>query len=289
MLEEICSRIKVSISELCDTYEIILIDDYSSDNSWDLICQIVKRSSNIKGIKLSRNFGQHNAIMAGLKEATGDYIITMDDDGQNPPEEIHKLVNAIKLSDSDLVYGVYNTKAHELYRNYGSKIVQWVFRRIFKNKGDIGAFRIFKASLNDKIKHQNTGYIFLDGLLHWHTANVDYTYVEHHKRKIGSSGYNLLKLISLAANLIFNFTTFPLRFLTFTGVLTSIISFILGLIYIYRRYFIDDVPIGFTAQIVSIFFLASAIMLGFAVVGVYLSRIYSIQNKAPGYSVEKKA
>jgi len=267
--------------------EVILTEDGSTDASWQQINLLKKKyKERLKAIRLSKNFGQHQAIYCGLHYAKGDYHITIDDDGQNPPEEIARLIQTINTKQVDLVYGVYSHKQHHFFRNWSSNMVQIVFRSIFKNKGKVTAFRCIHHKLTHKILNSQHSHIYLDGLLHWHTNKVAYTLVKHVKRKTGQSGYSAFKLIKLATNLIFNFTTLPLRFLVIFGAISSVLSFLLGIYYIIRRLIWADAPMGFTPLMVSIFFLASAIMFGLGVIAEYLRRIYSNQNNEPAYSID---
>lgn len=285
-ISKIVERLLITFQQISKSIEIILVDDYSSDNSWEILLTIKqKHPSIIKLIKLSKNFGQHQAIFCGLQYVKGDLIITLDDDGQNPPEEIPHLLKKIKTNKADLCYGVYAKKQHHFLRNISSKLVQIIFKSIFKNKGDVTAFRCFTKQLNDKITRTTQSNIYLDGLMHWHTSNISYVTVEHKNRLYGNSNYSILKLLKLAANLVFNFTTLPLRLLVLFGAISSIVSFALGVFYIIRRFLKDDAPMGFTPLMVSIFFLASALMFGLGVIGEYLKRIYNGQNSKPAYSV----
>lgn len=286
-LPEVVDRVYQVFELLQKKVELILIEDGSTDISWEQINLLKNKYKNsIVAIRLSKNFGQHQAIYCGLHYAKGNYHITIDDDGQNPPEEIVKLIEAIENKKVDLVYGVYVQKQHHFFRNWSSDMVQVVFRSIFKNKGKVTAFRCIHHTLTKKILNSQHRHIYLDGLLHWHTNKVAYVTVQHVKRKAGQSGYNAFKLIKLATNLIFNFTTLPLRFLVIFGAISSVLSFMLGLYYIIRRFIWDDAPMGFTPLMVSIFFLASAIMFGLGVIAEYLRRIYSNQNNEPAYSVD---
>lgn len=286
-LMEVVDRVYQVFENLQKKVEVILIEDGSMDKSWQQI-NLLKNKYNVrlKAIRLSKNFGQHQAIYCGLHYANGDYHITIDDDGQNPPEEIVKLIQTIETKRVDLVYGVYTQKQHHFFRNWSSNIVQIVFRSIFKNRGKVTAFRCIHYKLTKKILNSQHRHIYLDGLLHWHTNKIAYTVVKHAKRKAGQSGYNTFKLIKLATNLIFNFTTLPLRFLVIFGAISSVFSFLLGIYYIIRRFIWDDAPMGFTPLMVSIFFLASAIMFGLGVIAEYLRRIYSNQNNEPAYSID---
>jgi len=284
---EIVERLLNTFDQIKQSVEIILVDDYSVDNSWKILLTLKQKNpTQIKLIKLSKNFGQHQAIYCGLHYVTGDLILTLDDDGQNPPEEIPHLLEKIKTQNADLCYGIYAKKQHHFFRNISSKIVQVIFKSIFKNKGEVTAFRCFKKQLKDKITTSQQSNIYLDGLMHWHTSKVAYVTVNHKNRIYGNSNYSIIKLLKLAANLIFNFTTLPLRLLVFFGAVSSILSFALGLFYIFRRFLKDDAPLGFTPLMVSIFFLASALMFGLGVIGEYLKRIYSQQNSKPAYSID---
>jgi len=284
---KIVERLLSTFEQIAQSVEIVLVDDCSLDDSWKVLLALKqKHLTKIKLIKLSKNFGQHQAIFCGLQHTTGDLIITLDDDGQNPPEEIPHLLKKIKTDGADLCYGVYEKKQHHLFRNLSSRIVQIIFKSIFNNKGDVTAFRCFTKQLKDKITTTTQNNIYLDGLMHWHTSKVCYATVAHKNRLYGNSNYSILKLLKLAANLIFNFTTLPLRLLVFFGALSSVISFALGLFYIIRRFLKDDAPLGFTPLMVSIFFLASALMFGLGVIGEYLKRIYVNQNSMPAYSID---
>lgn len=284
---EVVERIFQVFESLDKNVEVILVEDGSTDKSWQKLSALKhKFSEKIVAIRLSKNFGQHQAIYCGLKYAKGNFHITMDDDGQNPPEEIPKLIQKIKTQKADLAYGVYSHKQHHFFRNWSSNLVQIVFRSIFKNKGNVTAFRCMDEKLRQKITSSQHSNIYLDGLLHWHTDKVAYVLVNHLKRQSGQSGYSAFKLIKLATNLIFNFTTLPLRFLVVFGALSSVCSFLLGLYYIIRRFIWDDAPMGFTPLMVSIFFLASALMFGLGVLAEYLRRIYNNQNNKPAYSID---
>jgi len=284
---EVVERTLKTFKQVNQAVEIILIDDYSIDDSWEKLLVLKQRHPIIiKLIKLSKNFGQHQTIFCGLLYTKGEFIITLDDDGQNPPEEIPNLLEKIKTDKTDLCYGVYEKKQHHFFRNFSSRIVQLIFKSIFKNNGDVTAFRCFTKKLKDKITATSQSNIYLDGLMHWHTSKVSYVIVAHKTRLYGNSNYSILKLLQLSGNLIFNFTTLPLRLLVLFGAVSSIISFGLGMFYIVRRFLKDDAPLGFTPLMVSIFFLASALMFGLGVIGEYLKRIHNKQTNKPAYSID---
>ena len=235
---------------------------------------------------MSRNFGQHNAILCGLQHATGELIITIDDDLQILPEEIPKLIIAQAESKAELVYGVYENKQHNYFRNLGSLLVQRIAQYTFRTDGPITSFRLLSSSLSKRIWNHSQSFVYIEGLFFWHTENVIRVKVTHQPRKIGKSNYSTIKLIKLAVNLIFQFTTFPLRLIMVIGILFSLISFFLGVYFIFRK-IVYEVPLGYTSIIVSIYFTTSVLLVFLGVIGEYLSRLYSIQNRRPQFSVRE--
>lgn len=285
-LEELYVRIAKVFDFLQADHEVIFVNDCSKDKSWEVLEKLQTQYSQITAIHLNKNFGQHNALMCGFQYAKGDFIITIDDDLQIPPEGIIKLVQEQQKSQAELVYGVYAQKKHNLFRNLGSNMVQMIFRYIFKTTGNITSFRLFSKNLCDSVRQHKQSFVFVDGLLHWHTQFISRVLVEHQERQFGSSGYSLKKLISLTSNLMFNFTTLPLRFLTYFGAFVAVVSFLFGAYFIARKVFYD-VPLGFTAQIVTEFFSTSIVLLVIGVIGEYISRMYSLQNDKPQFSIKK--
>ena len=153
-------------------------------------------------IELMRNFGQHNALMCGFRRSRGRLVVTMDDDLQNPPEEIPKLIDAITTSRMDLVYGRYGGKQHESWRNLGSQLVNGFYRIVFKSKRTVSAFRIIRRELLESIFSYNLNFTFIDGLLAWNSQRIGEVSVDHHPRSTGRSGYSVAKLLGLAFNLL---------------------------------------------------------------------------------------
>ncbi len=285
-LLELYNRLEVVFKTLEFTFEIVFVEDCGSDNSWQIIELLQNKYSNVIGIKLARNYGQHNAIMCGFNHAKGEFIITIDDDLQTPPEEIPKLIAKQKNENRDLVYAVYDEKKHNGFRNIGSYVIKSVFKIVFNAKPDGSSYRLIRKSLIDKVIMHKQNFVFIDGILHWHTNNIGYQITEHHNRKFGKSNYNIYKLLTLATNLFFNFTVIPLRIITVVGILVSVISFLLGAYFGIKKIFYD-IPIGYTSIITVILFSTSLIMISIGVIGEYLSRIYMLQNNKPQYSIEK--
>lgn len=285
-LNELFTRTKNVFEKLNCSFEIVFIEDCGSDGSWDKLCEIKKSGPDIVTIiKLAKNFGQHNAILCGLNHIKGKKVITIDDDLQIPPEEIEKLIKEYEVTKADVVYGKFIQKKHRFYRNFGSYLVQRIFKKIFKSRDNITSFRLICENLVNNLKGHKESFVYIDGLLHWYTKDFAFVTVNHEPRKFGKSGYSMIKLISLANNLLFNFTTIPLRWMIDLGFLFAILSFIPIIVFIYRK-LVYDVPIGYTSLIVTLFFIFSVLLLVIGVVGEYISRLYSLQNEKPQYSIK---
>ena len=286
-LEELFSRIKTVFNELGSRFEVIFVEDGAKDNSWDIIKKLKKDFPDlIKAIKLNKNFGQHNATMCGFTFAKGDKVITIDDDLQNPPEEIIKLINTIQENKSDITYGIYTKKQHSYARNVMSKGVK-KSSKLFMKGGDNGSsFRIIDYKIVKKLLNHNISFIFIDEVLQWYTNNISYVEVDHKKRQYNKSGYSLLKLIKLAADLTYFYTNIPLKLMVFGGMIISVVSFLLAIIFVILKLFYD-VPAGFTSVIVTILFSTGIIVFSLGVIGEYLSRIQLVQNKKPPFYIEE--
>jgi glycosyltransferase involved in cell wall biosynthesis len=287
-LEELCLRIKKTFEENHKTFEIIFVDDCSQDKTWEKIGELKSRMPEIiVGLKLARNFGQHNATLCGLRHARGSLVITIDDDLQIPPEEIFKLWTEQEKSQVDLVYGNYSAKKHGLIQNFGSSILNKLGQTAFKSKVEGSSFRLLTLDLVQKISQFSYSPIHLDGLIFWHTQSASEVKVEHQDRRSGHSGYNLFKLMQLAFRFIFDFTTAPLTFLIIIGLSLSFVSFVIGSFYFIRK-FIFFTPMGYTSVITSIFFSTGVIVFSLGILGAYLRRLLHMISQQPQYSVQKK-
>ncbi len=286
-LEELFAGIKSTFEDLGSSFEVIFVEDGGFDNSWDILRGLRKQHpEHIMAVRLNKNYGQHNATFCGFTMARGELIITMDDDLQNPPGEITKLVAAHGENQADVVYGIYHKKEHSVARNIASKSVKKSSRLILDRPGKGSSFRLISRGIIEKILTHNHNFVFIDELLHWYTSDIDFALVEHHKRRKSKSGYSTGKLIKLASNLMFYYTNVPLKIMVYGGLIISVISFLLGLQFIARKLFFD-IPLGYTSLIVAILFSTSIIVFSLGVIGGYLSRIYFVQNKRPLYTVKE--
>ena len=286
-LDELFRRIGQTMQKLEKTFEVIFVDDGSSDASWNSLESIqLANPGEVTAIRLARNFGQHNATICGIAQASGEFIITIDDDLQNPPEEIVKLIGAMQNSEADLVYGIYGKKQHSMVRNMGSGALKGWSRRIFKTKGNGSSFRLMKSSLGKNLLNHQINFIYIDELFNWYTSHIAFVTVDHQKRPYQQSTYTPHSLFSLLSNLIIYYTAMPLKMMVYGGFISALLSFITGIFFIYRK-LMHGIPImGFTALIVTILFSTSIILLSLGVIGEYLSRIYMVQNRKPPFAIK---
>ena len=285
-LDQLLARLTQAIEPLTTSYEIILVDDGSRDDSWAVI-QTLRDTygAHLVTVQLMRNYGQHNTLMCGLGLARGEYVVTMDDDLQNPPEEIPKLLAHIKQQGLDLVYGCPSRRNHAAWRNLGSNIVWHFYRTVFRNPVTPTPFRIMQHQLAQSVMFYDLNFTYLDGLLAWCTTRIAGVEVEHHPRAHGSSGYSLGKLLSLALNLYTNFSLIPLQIVSGLGFVTAASGFLVGLYYLFQ-YLASSIAVpGFASTIIAILILGGAQLLALGVIGEYLGRLHLNVNRKPQYVI----
>jgi polyisoprenyl-phosphate glycosyltransferase len=286
-LTELWSGILGVFSGMNESFEVVFVDDNSDDDSWDILCKLKEQSpQNITAIRLSRNFGQHNATLCGLGFTKGELVITMDDDLQMPPDEIPALIGRYRETGADLVYGIFGTKSHSAIRNLGSASLKKSAKYLRNSPGEGSSFRFMTAGLVKKILHHRQNFIFLDEVLLWYTDAIAFVEVKHLPRKYKQSGYTFRKLLSLAGNIMLYYTTVPLKMLVFGGFILSLFSLGFGIHFIVKK-LIYSVPLGYTSLIVTILFSTSIILFSLGIIGEYLRRIYQVQNQKPPFSIRK--
>lgn len=277
-------RLTSQLEKLNESYEIIMIEDNGGDESWDVMCSLQKKYRNLRLVQLMRNFGQHNALMCGFSMCRGDLIITLDDDLQNPPEEITKLINAIS-DNYDVVYGVPPKRKQHFVRNIGSHFVRAIYKKIFDLQVDLSSFRIMRRDVVKGICEYNKNYTFIDGLLAWHTNRIGEVEVQHNPRQQGATGYSVKKLITLTLNMLTNFSIGPLQVATVLGLIFSSLGFLIAAWFVFK-FLIYDIPVpGFTSIIVSITLFSGVQMLTLGLIGEYLGRMHLNINSKPQYYI----
>ncbi|MFK5857646.1 MAG: glycosyltransferase family 2 protein [Bacteroidota bacterium] len=286
-LDELFSRLVAVFNGLGNNFEVIFVEDGGTDNSWEVIKKLKNKFPElIKAIKLNKNFGQHNATMCGFTFAKGDKIITIDDDLQNPPEEIPKLIESYISNNCDVAYGIYSKKQHTFARNVLSKGVKKSSKVFMKGTGKGSSFRIIDHKIINKILDHNISFIFIDEVLLWYTNRISFVDVDHKKRQYNKSGYSSGKLFNLGTDLIYYYTNIPLKLMVYGGMIISVLSFILGIKYFIQKLFYD-VPAGYTSIIVAVLFSTGIIVFSLGIIGGYLSRIQLVQNKKPPFHIEE--
>jgi undecaprenyl-phosphate 4-deoxy-4-formamido-L-arabinose transferase len=277
------------LGPLATKFEIVLVNDGSRDGSWAAIQKLAEQDPRVRGIELMRNFGQHNALLAGIRAAQGEVIITLDDDLQNPPEEIPKLLAELGAG-RDVVYGAPEKQAHGLLRTLASQMTKIAVR---EGMGDeiarkISTFRAFRTRLRDSFADYRAPYLSIDVLLSWSTSRFGAVTVRHDPRTVGRSQYTLRKLMLHGLNMMTGFTTWPLRFASFLGFGVMFFGFSL-LVYVLTRYFIQggSVP-GFPFLAASTAIFSGAQLFALGVVGEYLSRIHFRLMERPTYAVRSR-
>jgi polyisoprenyl-phosphate glycosyltransferase len=287
-LKPLTSRICSALEGQGWEFEIVLVDDGSPDDSWKTIhCLQRENPGRVVAVQLMRNYGQHNAIMCGFRHARGRFVVTMDDDLQNPPEEIPRLVSAARDGDFDLVYGIPETKEHAAWRNLGSSLIQGFYRRVFRLSNSISSFRLIRRELLDSILSYNLNFTFIDGLLAWNTRRIGQIAVSHRARHIGRSGYSLPRLVVLALNLFTNFSLMPLQLVSALGSLAATAGFLGALVYLVLYLFKDITVPGYASIIISILVMGGAQLLALGILGEYLGRLHLNVNRKPQYTVRQ--
>ena len=288
-LKELCHRIDKVFKRMRKSYEVVIVDDSSADNSWYIMKELREKNSNIKIIQLMRNFGQHNALICGFHNVLGRYVITMDDDLQNPPEEIPKLVNEIQKG-YDAVIGALEIKQDRLFKKAGSFFIRYINTRVFsKPKGlKLSSFRIMTRALTNEIKVLKTPYPYVSGMLLSLTNNIGNVEVKHEMRQYGHSTYSFSKLVKLAFNLIINYTSLPLRLLGAIGMLISIASFSMGLFFIVKKLLNKEIDAGWTSVVVLLSFFNGLLLAILSIMGEYLSRIISEVSNTQQFVIREK-
>lgn len=287
-LASLLEALTKALSPITKFYEVILIDDGSKDNSWITIESLLSAyQPHLVAIQLMRNYGQHNALMCGLAAARGEYIITMDDDLQNPPEEIPRLLEHITKNELDLVYGCPAVRRHAAWRNLGSAVIWNFYKTVFKNNVTPTPFRIMRKQLAKSVMFYDLNFTYLDGLLAWCTSRIGGIEVDHRPRKEGRSGYSLGKLLGLALNLYTNFSLIPLQIVSGLGFITAASGFFVGIYYLIQYLFSNISVPGFASTIIAVLILGGVQLLALGVVGEYLGRLHLNVNRKPQFIIRR--
>ena len=267
---------ELSALEIAGGLELILVDDGSRDGTEAIALKLTRESSiPITFLSLSRNFGEHNAVLAGLRASTGHYVVTMDDDLQNPPSEVLKLLAIAESEQRDVVYAIYESKEHVWWRNVGSALSNFIADYVVDKprKLYLSSFRCMNRLVAEEVAKSRNPYPYIDGLIFQITQNAGVARVRHVERKQGRSGYTLRKLVRLWLSMLVNFSVLPLRLMTFAGMVTSALGF-LAVIEVLLEHLLKKNPTGWSSLMAAILLLSGTQLLLLGIMGEYVGRIY---------------
>lgn len=288
-LPELCHRLTTVLAEHPGGFEILFVEDCGGDNSWQVIQQLAAADPRVRGLRMSRNYGQHNALLAGIRAARGAISVTMDDDLQHPPEELPKLL--AKLDEGyDVVYGPPEHEQHGFLRDLASRTTKLALQSAMgaETARKVSALRAFRTELRDAFASHRSPFVNIDVLLTWATTRFAAVSVRHEPRKYGESGYTVRKLISHAINMMTGFSTLPLQMASIMGLVCAFFG-LLVMVYVLVRYFTagSSVPgFPFLASIIALFSGVQLFALG--IIGEYLARMHFRMMERPPYAVRER-
>lgn len=287
----LCERLKKVFLQLNEEFELILVDDSSKDGSYAVMQNLYEANANIKIIQMAKNFGQHKAILCGLHYAEGDFIITMDDDLQHPPEEIPLLIETLKMHDEiDVVIGVYDSKKHNPIRNFGTRVMNCITSYVFHKDTSLRltSFRLMRRLTADALTRSQTIAPRIGTMLLQVSDRIMNVTVHHDERRFGRSGYTFRHLTRDFFNNIINNSDLPLRFLGTFG-FCCFIGSIAGSAYYIVQYFIHGISVpGWTTLLVLLLLFFGLTLFSVGLIGKYMIRIMKETQKMPLYVIRKK-
>lgn len=289
-LEAVVNEIKETMSKLTQhTYEIVLINDCSPDDTISTIRKLCQENDNIIGFDMAKNFGQHAALMAGFRHVTGDVVVCLDDDGQTPANEVDKLLAKIE-EGYDVVYAKYEEKKHSAFRNLGSWMNKVMTEVILGKPKDLYVSSYFAARryVIDEMARYTNAFPYVIGLVLRTTNRICNVSVHHREREIGSSGYSISKLLALWINGFTAFSVKPLRIATFCGGVVAMFGFLYTIYIIINKFVNPAVPMGWSSTMALILIIGGLILAVLGMIGEYIGRIYICLNNSPQYVIREK-
>jgi len=288
-IKKLVNEVINELSVVC-SLEIVLVNDKSKDKSEQVCISLFSLYPEIiRFFSLAKNVGEHNAVMAGLNNISGDYAVIMDDDFQNPIREVKRLISFTIQSEYDVIYTYYEKKEHSLFRNLGSLFNDKIANIMLEKPKDLylSSFKSIKNSLVSEVIKYDLPFPYIDGLILRSTENIGKFKVEHDERKIGKSGYTLSKLVALWLNMFVNFSILPLRAATLLGFIFAGIGFILGILAVIERLITPDLPQGYTLLFVFIAIISGVQLISIGVLGEYIGRFFMSHSKTPQYIIRE--
>jgi glycosyltransferase involved in cell wall biosynthesis len=270
-------------------FEVVLVNDGSSDRSWDVISEKARTTPHVVALNMLRNYGQHHANLAGLREAKGDFIITMDDDLQNPPDQALVLIDEA-MNGHDVVFGKFERKQAAGIRRIGSRLISMINRRIFAQPADLAVsnFRILRRDVVNRICASRTAHPYITGQALLYSSNRSNALVRHEPRSVGKSNYNLVKILTLVFTILFSYSSYPLRVAALGGFVLSALSFLLGGFYLLRAFFADTHVEGWTTLVVLVSAFSGFIIALLSMIGEYVVRTLNTVGTEDSFHVVDK-
>lgn len=284
-IQALIEKLQATLSAI--SFEIVMVNDGSRDRSEAVCKQLTERYSNVRFISLRRNYGEFNAVMCGLNWAYGSYCVMIDDDFQNPPEEILKLVEVAEAGDYDVVYTHYAKKQHSVGRNMGSRFVNWITSYLLNKPKDLylSSFKLIRQEVVQEIIKYHGPYPYIDGLIFRITRNIGTVQVAHQKREEGSSNYTLNKLVSLFLNILFCYSSLPIRLFVPIGVGLFTLGLLL-LLFLTIQWVIGPDPKGWQVVTATIIFIGGIQCMLLSVLGEYIGKSFMAQSGQPQYVIK---
>ena len=280
----VVNEIESTMAQLAYEYEIILVNDSSPDDTFAVISALAEADEHITAVDLAKNFGQHAALMCGIRHSSGEILVCLDDDGQTPADEVGKLLEKIEAG-YDVVYASYDHKQHSGFRNFGSRVNAWMTEIMLGKPKELSLTSYFAAKrfiVDEMLRYENC-FPYVMGLVLRSTKNICNVPVNHRSREEGQSGYTLGKLLSLWMNGFTSFSIKPLRLATYFGALTALAGFIYALVIIIRHFAVGTAPLGWSSTTALLLILGGVILLVLGLIGEYIGRIFMCVNSSPQY------
>jgi glycosyltransferase involved in cell wall biosynthesis len=267
-------------------HEVILVNDGSPDGSWDVIAEKARTVPSVVALDMLKNYGQHHANLAGLREASGDYVITMDDDLQNPPDQALVLIDEA-MTGKDVVFGQFETKQAAGYRRLGSKMIGAMNRRIFAQPDDlvVSNFRILRRDVVDRICASHTAYPYITGQALLYSRKRSNVTVRHEPRAVGKSNYSMVKILRLVLTILFSYSSYPLRLAAMVGFGISAVSLLLGTFYLLSGLFGSTHVQGWTTTVVLLSIFNGFTIALLSMLGEYVVRTLNAVSAQDSYHV----
>ena len=270
-------------------YQVVLVNDGSRDGSWEVIADRARRSPHVVALDLLRNYGQHHANLAGMREATGDFVITLDDDLQNPPDQALLLIDKA-MEGHDVVFGRFERKQARGYRRLGSRMISAVNRRVFDQPPGLAVsnFRVLRRDVVERICDSRTAHPYVTGQALMYSQDPADVLVRHDPRAVGTSNYGLRRITSLVLTILFSYSVFPLRAAAALGFAVAGLSFLLGLFYLVRSFFVDTAVPGWTTIAVLLAVLNGVVIMLLSMLGEYVVRTLNAVSAVSTYHVSER-